>query len=65
MRKKYDALADALYVTVRKGKVHKTRKEGAYLVDYDKKGNLLGLEILNYSKKERPTLKRIRLALAA
>ena len=65
MQKKYDARADAVYITLKKGKVYKTKKHGLCLVDYDKKGNALGIEILNYSGKERPTAKEIRLALAA
>ena len=48
---KYDKSADALYITLKKGKVSKTKERSGYLVDYDKKGDLLGLEILHYSKK--------------
>ena len=50
---KYDAKADALYITLGKGKVYKTKKVRADLFDYDKEGNLLGLEILNYSERKK------------
>ncbi len=48
---KYDKSVDALYITLKKGKVSKTKEESGYLVDYDKQGDLLGVEILHYSKK--------------
>ncbi len=51
MRIKYDKSADALYITLKKGSVAKTKEQKSYLADYDKKGDLLGLEILKYSKK--------------
>ena len=57
MQIKYDTTADALYITLKKGKVSKTKEAGAYLVDYDKKGGLLGFEVLNYSKHV-PALER-------
>lgn len=46
-----DTTADALYIKLKKGKISKTKNRGDYLVDYDKKGNLLGFEVLNFSKK--------------
>ena len=36
--------------SLKKGKVSRTENKGSYLVDYDKKGGLLGFEVLNYSK---------------
>ena len=51
MQIKMDITADALYIKLKKGKISKTKNKGDYLVDYDKKGNLLGFEILNFSKK--------------
>ena len=50
MQIKIDKSADALYVKLKKGKIYKTKEQGVYLADYDKKGNLLGFEVLNYSK---------------
>ena len=51
MQIKIDKTADALYIKLKKGKISKTKDKGDYLVDYDKKGNLLGFEVLNFSKK--------------
>ncbi len=51
MEIKVDAIADALYIKLKKGKVSTTKDKGGYLVDYDKKGDLLGFEVLNFSKK--------------
>lgn len=53
---KYDKSADALYIALKKGKILRTQEHGGYLVDYNKNGEILGLEILNYSKKA-PVLK--------
>jgi len=52
MQIKHDPQADALYIQLKKGEVAKTKQEGTCLVDYDKKGNLLGVEILNCSGQE-------------
>jgi uncharacterized protein YuzE len=50
MRITYDKIADALYIYFRKGKVKKTIKANKWiLIDLDKKGNILGLEILSVS----------------
>lgn len=51
MEKEYDKVADALYIRIRDGKVFKTKEEGLWLIDYDKNNNILGIEILNYSKQ--------------
>jgi len=51
MQIKIDTIADALYIKLKKGKIAKTENRGDYLVDYDKKGNLVGFEVLNFSKK--------------
>lgn len=51
MQIKIDTTADALYIKLRRGKIAKTKNKGDHLVDYDKKGNLLGFEVLNFSKK--------------
>jgi uncharacterized protein YuzE len=34
----------------KRGKVARPEDRGDYLVDYDAKGNILGYEILNYSR---------------
>lgn len=50
MQIKIDTNADALYIKLRKGRIAKTVDNGDHLADYDKKGKLLGFEILNLSK---------------
>ena len=51
MRITYDPLADAVSITIKKGKVAKTKEIGQdTLLDLDKKGNPLYLEILDASR---------------
>ena len=51
MEIKLDTTADALYIRLKKGKVHRTvPTKDNYLVDVDKKGDVVGIEILNYSQ---------------
>ncbi len=50
MQIKIDTTADALYIKLKRGKISKTENRGDHLVDYDEKGNLLGFEVLNFSK---------------
>ena len=45
-----DPKADALYIKITSGKIHKTVPHNSYLVDVDKKGVVVGIEVLNYSK---------------
>jgi uncharacterized protein YuzE len=46
----YDKTADALYIYLKKGKVAKTKKiTSRLLVDVDKKGGALGIEMLDVS----------------
>ncbi len=47
---KLDKKADALYIRIGKGKVHKTIPHKNYLIDVDKKGGVIGIEVLNYSR---------------
>ena len=52
MKANYDKIADALYLKVKKGIVKKTIKmNDLLLVDADKKGNIVGIEILNVSSQ--------------
>lgn len=52
MKLKYDKKADAIYLTFKHGKVGKTLEAGeGALIDVDKKGELLGIEILDFSDK--------------
>jgi len=50
MKISYDKIADALYIYLRSGKVAKTKKvTSRLLIDMDKKGNVLGIEMLDVS----------------
>ena len=52
MKITYDKLADAAYMTLRKGKVAKTvEMSESVIVDLDKKGHLLGIEMLDASNQ--------------
>jgi len=52
MKINYDKIADAIYMTLRKGKVAKTLEMNERLiVDVDKKGNILGIEMLGASNQ--------------
>lgn len=47
-----DPIANAIYVMINDNKVHKSeRYEDGVVVDYDYKGDLVGIEFLNTSKK--------------
>ena len=51
MKTKYDKKTDAVYIELAKGKYEATRKiSDAILVDEDKKGKVLGIEILDASE---------------
>ncbi len=48
----YDRGADAMYIAFRKGEFAKNRKIDAYtIIDLDKNGNVLGIELLDVSKR--------------
>jgi len=48
----YDKDADALYIEFRKGNFAKNKKIDDFtIVDIDKEGNLLGIELLRVSKR--------------
>ena len=52
MKANYDKIADALYLRIKKGVVkHTIRMKDMLLVDADKKGNIIGIEILNASSQ--------------
>ena len=51
MKISYDKEVDAKYISVRKGKTFETKRERDWLVvDYDKKGRILGIEVLDASR---------------
>jgi uncharacterized protein YuzE len=48
----YDKEADAMYIEFRKGKFTKTKKIDDFtIIDLDEKGNILGIELLEVSKR--------------
>lgn len=50
MRMQYDKIADAIYIYLKKGKIFKTIKmKDRLIVDTDKDGKIIGLEILSAS----------------
>ena len=51
MKIRYDKAADALYVEFKKDKITRT-VEGreSFLIDLNKKGEVVGFEVLDYSK---------------
>lgn len=55
MKIKYDKEADALYIRFKTGKAYKTsEKEGNVLIDFDKKNNAIGIEVLHFAKSFSP-----------
>jgi uncharacterized protein YuzE len=50
----YDAEADAVYITVARGKVERTEEAGPFTYDVDAEGRVLGIEILSASKVLAP-----------
>ncbi|MBI2598588.1 MAG: DUF2283 domain-containing protein [Candidatus Diapherotrites archaeon] len=66
----YDKEADAMYIEFRKGDFSKNKKIDDFtVVDFDEKGNLLGIELLDASKRiPQKSLSQVRvknLAIAA
>ena len=66
----YDKEADAMYIEFRKGDFSRNKKiDNFTIVDFDKKGNLLGIELLDASKRiPQKSLLQVRvknLAIAA
>lgn len=53
MEIKYDTIANAVYVNVSKAKVSRTVKtpNESFLVDLDREGNIVGIEMLRVSSK--------------
>lgn len=52
MKIEYDKIADAMYIYLKKAKVHKMVKmQDRLIVDVDKKGNVIGIEVLNISSQ--------------
>lgn len=52
MKIEIDLEADALYIEFQEGKWHKNKKIDDFtVIDLDRKGNLLGIELLQISKR--------------
>ncbi len=66
-RIKYDAEADAMYIQVRKGKYEISEELAEnIIIDLDKLGRVLGVEVLDASKRlKRRTLMKMLKAEAA
>ncbi len=66
-RIKYDAEADAMYIQVRKGKYEISEELAEnIIIDLDKLGRVLGVEVLDASKRlKRRTLTKMLKAEAA
>ena len=48
----YDKVADAMYITFRSGEFAKNKKVDDFtIIDLDKNGNILGIELLDVSKR--------------
>jgi len=52
MKIKYDSEADAMYIRFRNGKFSKNKViDRQTIIDFDKEGNMIGIEILRVSKR--------------
>ncbi len=50
---KYDSLADALYIRVRNGDIADSLEiRDNVIVDFDQNGEVLGIEVINFSKSK-------------
>ena len=56
----YDKIADAIYFKMKEGKVEKTLEmNDRLIVDLDKKGNVLGIELLDASSQQGKNLENM------
>ncbi len=59
MKIDYDTVADAIYFTIKKGKVFKSMKMNDRLVvDLSKKGDVVGIELLDASSRQGRDLQK-------
>jgi len=50
---RYDPEADALYIKIRDGKVADSEEiSDGIIIDYDEDGNIIGIEVVEFSKKK-------------
>ncbi|MDO8621804.1 MAG: DUF2283 domain-containing protein [bacterium] len=61
MQIQIDPQADALYLTLKRGRVHRSREvEDGVVLDLDQRGRVLGIEMLDISKRyARQALQRL------
>jgi uncharacterized protein YuzE len=50
----YDSEADAVYITVGRGKIERTEETGPFIYDVDSEGRIVGIEILSASNVLAP-----------
>ncbi|MHA1654200.1 MAG: DUF2283 domain-containing protein [Candidatus Thorarchaeota archaeon] len=63
MRVDYDPVADALYFHIGGGQVVSSEEiSPGVIVDYDEMGDVLGIEVLSYSKRKLDLDRLIRLS---
>lgn len=67
MKIQYDKIADAIYIYLKEGKIFKTIKmKDRLIVDTDKEGKIIGLEILGASSQvPKNQLKGIKVKIPA
>ena len=67
MKIQYDKIADAVYIYLKKGKIFKTIKmKDRLIVDTDKDGKIIGLEILSASAQmPKGQLREIKIKIPA
>ena len=59
MKINYDKIADAIYLTVSKGKINKSiRMNDRLVVDVSNKGNIIGIEFLDASARQIKDLEK-------
>lgn len=59
MKIEFDPVADAMYIQLAEGEVEKTEEiKPGMVLDYDKQGNVLGIEVLYVSKRSSLPLKQ-------
>ena len=62
MKIKYDPEADAMYIKVRKGKFdHNKKVDEDVILDCDKDGNILGIELLFVAENNPHILEEIKM----
>lgn len=58
MKFEFDQAADALYIQLKDGEIEKSEEiKPGMILDYDKNGNVLGVEVLYVSKRAEIPMK--------